>query len=701
MKKKNEKNNVSDIGLLNPIGNLFSFSGMKELDIHVSAINLSIFICYYMRITNKHLRSQLYKQLNDKISLYEDWFNGKDFLEIPINEEKYIVDNIQIEKGIAKNKALLENIFSLFVAINNKVPIFIVGKPGCSKSLSVQLITRSMRGYLSHNPLFKELPKVIVNSYQGSMGSTSEGVENVFKKARKVIQDINPKDRNKNISMIFFDEMGLAEHSPNNPLKVIHAELEYDQNEGDKKVSFVGISNWALDASKMNRGIFISIPEPDEEDMRETALTIGKSYNEILADKFKYYFENLGKTYYEYKNYLKTSHGSDGKEDFHGNRDFYHLIKNVSMNLSNILNTNQVIDDDILCQIGIDSIERNFSGIEFKVTEQQTLTSLQIVKNIYKNIFPNFQVYKEYDVSQRIIENIFDLNSRYLLVISNSSISLCLLLSILIKTNKNYSFIIGSEFEEDHKNEEYSLKILNKVQLHMEQGNILIFNNLESVYPNLYDLFNQNFTVVGNKNYARLAVGSTTNTFSYVNNNFRCIVIVDADKIENEEAPFLNRFEKHILSYEYLLNKELLDEANNIHKVLQSLVKINYKTYKGVNYDFSKLLINCNLEEIQGIIYEANKKNIPKDNIIDDVLRRVALVLPQDILYSFKYTQFKQKYSKYATKIKEFYDQGEHNNLASFIKKLTNKKNIVYTFSNNMEAVKNIKNIDNKTFGHF
>ena len=52
--------------------------------------------------------------------------------------------------------------------------------------------------------------------------------------------------------MIFFDEMGLAEYSPNNPLKVIHSELEYDLNEGDNKVAFVGISNWRLDASKMN-----------------------------------------------------------------------------------------------------------------------------------------------------------------------------------------------------------------------------------------------------------------------------------------------------------------------------------------------------------------------------------------------------------------------------------------------------------------
>ena len=40
--------------------------------------------------------------------------------------------------------------------------------------------------------------------------------------------------------MIYFDEMGLAEHSPNNPLKVIHSQLEYDENKGYKKVAFVG-----------------------------------------------------------------------------------------------------------------------------------------------------------------------------------------------------------------------------------------------------------------------------------------------------------------------------------------------------------------------------------------------------------------------------------------------------------------------------
>ena len=95
--------------------------------------------------------------------------------------------NIILEKGISKNRALHENIFSLFATILAKVPIFIVGKPGCSKSLSVQLIIRTMLGKSSNNLLFKSLPKLIVNSYQGSMGSTSKGVKNVFNKARDIL----------------------------------------------------------------------------------------------------------------------------------------------------------------------------------------------------------------------------------------------------------------------------------------------------------------------------------------------------------------------------------------------------------------------------------------------------------------------------------------------------------------------------------
>ena len=33
------------------------------------------------------------------------------------------------------------------------------------------------------------------------------------------------------------------------------------------KVAFIGISNWALDPAKMNRGVFLSRTPPDKQDL--------------------------------------------------------------------------------------------------------------------------------------------------------------------------------------------------------------------------------------------------------------------------------------------------------------------------------------------------------------------------------------------------------------------------------------------------
>ena len=151
--------------------------------------------------------------------------------------------------------------------------------------------------------------------------------------------------------MIYFDEMGLAEVSPNNPLKVIHSQLEYDENED--KVAFVGISNWTLDASKMNRGIYLAIPEPDEEDLQKTALTIAESYDNEISNTYADFFRNLASTYYHYKLILNVNNKF---QEFHGTRDFYNLIKNAT----NLIRENNEIDENLLTQIGISSFRKKF-----------------------------------------------------------------------------------------------------------------------------------------------------------------------------------------------------------------------------------------------------------------------------------------------------------------------------------------------------
>ena len=60
-----------------------------------------------------------------------------------------------------------------------------------------------------------------------------EEKEHEIKKLLSNLEDIHKIEDY--IFMVYFDEMGLAEISPNNPLKVIHSQLEYEK-EDEKKL---------------------------------------------------------------------------------------------------------------------------------------------------------------------------------------------------------------------------------------------------------------------------------------------------------------------------------------------------------------------------------------------------------------------------------------------------------------------------------
>ena len=83
-------------------------------------------------------------------------------------------------KFIAKNRVLLDNLFTLFVCLNNKIPVFICGKSGCSKSLSFSLLFEAMKGEYLKNDLFKKCPSLYVTSYQGSLTRSSSEIKVIF-----------------------------------------------------------------------------------------------------------------------------------------------------------------------------------------------------------------------------------------------------------------------------------------------------------------------------------------------------------------------------------------------------------------------------------------------------------------------------------------------------------------------------------------
>ena len=136
-------------------------------------------------------------------------------------------------------------------------------------------------------------------------------------------------------------------------------------------------------------------------------------------------------------------------------------------------------------------------------------SSVEKIKEIYKTFYVNCIVNKKYDVIKCIKENRKDSKSRYLLLISKSTVSFHLL-SYILGENK-YNFFIGSRFSQDLKSEDYQFKMINKIQIFMELGETIILKDLEPVYPALYDVFNQNFTKTGERNYARISIGPTIN----------------------------------------------------------------------------------------------------------------------------------------------------------------------------------------------
>ena len=67
---------------------------------------------------------------------------------------------MRLPPNIARNTALRENVFMMVVCIELKIPLFLVGKPGSSKSLAKSIVADSMQGAASSQLLFQQFKQV-------------------------------------------------------------------------------------------------------------------------------------------------------------------------------------------------------------------------------------------------------------------------------------------------------------------------------------------------------------------------------------------------------------------------------------------------------------------------------------------------------------------------------------------------------------
>ena len=529
-----------------------------------------------------------------------------------------------------------------------------------------------MNGEYSKSKLFRKYPSLYVTSYQGSLTSNSNEIKAIFERAKKITN-------RGSISVILFEEMGLAEISQNNPLNVIHSELDSNQEFG-----FVGISNWRLDASKMNRGIHISVQEPDLDDLILTSKTITFGiYDEILdISQFQNLIENLCKTYFDYKLHLKEKYFL--KYDFHGIQDFYYLIKITSRLLKNH-KTNS------LESIAMESIERNFGGLELDKEDNTIWSSTKKFKKLFCKYEENID---KYDVFSCIKNNIEEENNRYLLLITTKTKSDTLIEFILKQLKKNYRFIQGSKLKED-QNETYALEKARSMISSIENGEIIILKDMEIVYPKFYELFYQNLQKFGDSQYARIALDSNAYERHIINKNFRCIILLEQNEVNEQDPPFLNRFEKHLMSFRYLLT----DRQNNLAKELFEEIKDLTRIKE--NKKILPLLVNINLEEIRCLLLDLSTKVENIENNIKDIYKLLIPTFTQENLLNSIFSSEKKYIKK--EDIISIYEENNHTNIFKFLESVKRNRIIIYTFSQYYEDIfteNNIISIENKIFGN-
>ena len=237
---------------------------VQILNIKIRALFVALGVVYYFRLNSEYREKFVIDMQSSGGS--DHWNVPVGFKEALTDELDWTINNMTLPPGIAKTKALKENVFATVVCTMTRTPLIIVGQPGSSKTLSFKIVTMNLLGLGSPNAVFRnsEVFKALdPHFYQCSRKSTSVEIETVFQQAINRQSSLDELGGNK-LSVVMMDEAGLPERS-HESLKVLHYYLD------DQKVAFVGISNHILDAAKMNRAVSLFRPDICLEDVEVLA----------------------------------------------------------------------------------------------------------------------------------------------------------------------------------------------------------------------------------------------------------------------------------------------------------------------------------------------------------------------------------------------------------------------------------------------
>lgn len=127
-----------------------------------------------------------------------------------------------------------------------------------------------------------------------------------------------------------------------------------------------------------------------------------------------------------------------------------------------------------------------------------------------------------------------------------------------------------------------------------------------------------NYKIVDERKYVWICYENFSEQDTPVSDTFRIIILVDKAFIDKIAMAFLNRLEKMQINFSDLLDNEQKTFINNLFKKikLEETVKVNQSNH---DINFKNLLINCNKDDIRGLVYKTfieSKKDIKNINVI-------------------------------------------------------------------------------------
>ena len=523
------------------------------------AVLVALGLIYYVRL-DANFRSEYTKFLDHNFCSPSEL----SFTQAFNDEIDYYIQQIELPEGIAPTIALKENIFATILCTMTHTPLIIVGAPGSSKTLSFNLTVANFKGQKSNKLLFRDAKlfcSLDPHYYQCSRRTTSNEIKTVF--AHAIYRQNSHKQFNI-LSVVFMDEAGLPEES-HESLKVLHPYLD------KQEVSFVAITNHILDAAKTNRAVSLYRPEASNEDLEALVKAYLSHEPAIFAEVD---VQTVIKMCQPYSDYMKSPDFSS----FFGLRDFMQFVSYIQRSCDE----NEAISPQLVLQ----ALERNFNGTDefddicekFFKAIGASFTSIQQHRRQTIDIL--LESLKEKPLAKK--ENKYTENEvRYKLVIDPSEdVSLIrAMFSVHAMDRRNTHLFVCSDFPED--SEVQKINTIAAIRHSATKGHTIVLTQADDILESFYDLFNHRFLRIddpqtGPRFYANIAIGAHHQP-SIVDPNFQCVVVIKKSEIKFTPAPFLNRFEKYVISYHSLLNSVL-------HKLPPRIRSVIYAAQEKVSF---------------------------------------------------------------------------------------------------------------------